>query len=187
MATDTKTALLDHAEMVTRSKGFDGFSYADLAEAIGIRKASIHYHFPSKAALSEALMERYHTGVLSAFGQIDLMHPAAAARLEALIAFYREASNGGKTLCLCVSLIGSRESLNEEVMEKIRRFRRMVIDWIQTVFELAAEDRTISGLSDPESEARAVLALLEGAHLAARMDEKVETYDRAVKLLAARC
>ena len=61
MQADTKTALLDLAERAVRSRGYDGFSYADLARAQGIRKASIHYHFPTKADLSQNLMARYHT------------------------------------------------------------------------------------------------------------------------------
>ena len=61
METDTKTALLNSAERAARSKGFDGFSYADLAKEVGIRKASIHYHFPTKDALTISLMVRYHS------------------------------------------------------------------------------------------------------------------------------
>ncbi|QQP52679.1 Uncharacterized protein FKW44_004905 [Caligus rogercresseyi] len=59
MRIDTKTALLNSAEWLPVSRGFDGFSFADLAAEVGIRKASVHHHFPTKAALSVALMQRY--------------------------------------------------------------------------------------------------------------------------------
>lgn len=78
MNRDTRTALMDLAEHTVRSRGFDGFSYADLAEAIGIRKASIHYHFPTKAKLSEALIERYQTSLQQGLTEIDAAMPALA-------------------------------------------------------------------------------------------------------------
>ncbi|WP_428651497.1 TetR/AcrR family transcriptional regulator [Roseibium sp.] len=187
MTTDTKTALLDSAEHASRARGFDGFSYADLAEAVGIRKASIHYHFPTKAALSAALMDRYHACLERTCAQIDSRHETAAGRLKALIDFYRDALNGGKTLCLCVSFIASRESLTDDVKAKISAFRKMMIDWIRDVYVLGSADKTIAGITDPAQEARATLALLEGAHLAARSDETIEVFDEAVQTLLSRC
>lgn len=59
MAMNTKTNLLNSAERVARTRGFDGFSYADLAADVGTIKASIHHHFASKAALAVTLMNRY--------------------------------------------------------------------------------------------------------------------------------
>lgn len=187
MVTDTKTVLLDQAEYAVRSRGFDGFSYADLAEAVGIRKASIHYHFPTKAALSEALIDRYHTHLVNQCAEMDALCPTAAARLQALIALYRDALNGGKTLCLCISLIGGRESLTGDVMHKLRTFRAMMTGWIETVFALGTKDGSITGITDPRPEARATLALLEGAHLSARAEEDIDVFDEAVALLRQRC
>lgn len=186
MATDTKTALLDVAEHATRARGFDGFSYADLASAVGIRKASIHYHFPTKADLSVALMDRYHKGLESEFRRIEARYTTGNERLQALLRFYRNALNNGKTLCLCIALITSRESLSEEVIQQIRSFRRLIVGWIQAVFELGQCDKTIPGVIDPASEARATLALLEGAHLTARAAEDVTIFDDATAFLKSR-
>lgn len=186
MPTDTKNALMDFAERAVRARGFDGFSYADLAKAIGIRKASIHYHFPTKANLSEDLMTRYHKMVEQTCARIDTKYDTAAARLSALIDFYRSALNDGQTLCLCVALIGSRESLSEAVNAKITAFRGMVVAWLARTFDLGRDDQSIAGVLDPQHEARAALALLEGAHLAARADEDVGIFDEATELLNAR-
>lgn len=187
MKTDTKTALLDFAEQAARARGFDGFSYADLADAIGIRKASIHYHFPTKASLSAALMDRYHANLQSASAEIDARHEKAADRLKALIDVYRTALNGGKTLCLCVSFVASRESLSDEVRKKISAFRTMIVKWLEKIYVLSIEDQTITGVANPTQEARATMALLEGAHLAARSDENIEVFDQAVEALIERC
>ncbi len=187
MTSDTKTALLDVAEHAARARGFDGFSYADLAEAVGIRKASIHYHFPTKANLSAALMDRYHKVLEGECQKIEAKYATGSERLRALIQLYRDALNNGKTLCLCVSLISSRESLSDEVVEKIRAFRAMMVNRIEVIFKLGQKDKTISGMTNPESEARAALALLEGAHLTARAEEDIKTFDEAVDVLKSRC
>ena len=187
MATDTKTALLDFAEQAARARGFDGFSYADLAEAVGIRKASIHYHFPTKALLSATLMDRYHKTLAERCDAISAQNDTAAARLLALVDLYRGALDGGKKLCLCVALTSSRESLSAEVIAKINRFRAMMIGWITDVFDLGRQDGSLRPTLEAEHEARATLALLEGAHLAARAEEDVSIFDGALAALIQRC
>lgn len=186
MAMDTKTALLNVAEQAVRARGFDGFSYADLAEAVGISKASIHYHFPTKAFLSASLMERYHAEIKAQCAKIAAENPTGAGRVLGLVALYRAALGDGKTLCLCVSLTSSRESLSAEVMAKINAFRAMMIDWLTQFYELGKADGTIRAVSQTGQEARATLALLEGAHLAARAEEDIAVFDQAVALLKAR-
>lgn len=186
MPTDTKTALLDSAERAARTRGFDGFSYADLSQDVGIRKASIHHHFPTKAALSVALMERYYNELKAVCDQIDVSHETGGARLAALIGRYKSALDGGKSLCLCVSFSTSRESLPPEVIAQIGRFREMIIAWTQTVFAAGQSDGSIARVTDPAIEAAAALPLLEGAQLAARVNENPALFDSAARILTLR-
>lgn len=186
MLSETKTALLDSAERASRTRGFDGFSYADLSADVGIRKASIHYHFPTKAALSVALMERYYTDLSAVCAQIDAAHTTGGARLLALIDRYRTALDGGKSLCLCVSFSTSRESLPPEVISQISRFRRMMVDWIEAAFIAGKSDGSIRTMVEPEIEAAATLPLLEGAQLSARAEEKPGLFESAMRILVDR-
>ena len=186
MPSDTKNALLDSAERAARSKGFDGFSYADLARDVGIRKASIHHHFPTKADLSIALMQRYYDSFRNVCAEIDARETTGAARLDALIEQYRLAIDGGKTLCLCVSFSTSRASLPEDVIAQISRFRTMMISWIETAFEQGRSDGTIAGVRNPAHEAAATLPLLEGAQLSARAEENPQLFNNAIQLLTSR-
>ncbi|MEM7471717.1 MAG: TetR/AcrR family transcriptional regulator [Pseudomonadota bacterium] len=180
MPKDTRTELLDLAERAVRSRGFDAFSYADLASAIGIRKASIHYHFPTKADLSDALMTRYRARFSTLLADINAEHPTGAARIRALTTLYRTALHDGSTLCLCVSFTSSVESLTPAVRTQIKMFREMMASWIETSVVLGAKDGTVVLNTPAANEARAVLALLEGAHLAARADGDLSRFDDAV-------
>lgn len=185
-AIDTKTALLNSAEDAARRLGFDGFSYADLAEDVGIRKASIHHHFPSKAILSVALMQRYHENFQAVCTKIEANFTTGGAQLAELIRQYRAGSDDGKRLCLCTSFSASRDSLPPDVVHQISLFRIMVIEWMTRAFESGSNDNSISGVMDPELEASATMSLLEGAQLAARAEVNPALFDNAIKLLTLR-
>src|SRR6188768_3676076 len=79
-AADTAQRILDVAERLVQTRGFNGFSYADIAEALDVTKASLHYHFPSKADLGRRLIERYEKTFLAALKGIA----AAGARRDQL-------------------------------------------------------------------------------------------------------
>ena len=187
MKRDTRTTLLDIAEYNARSRGFDGFSYADLAVAVGIRKASIHYHFPTKVDLSEQLIIRYHTSLKERLAEIETDDLSAGERLKALIRLYREALNGGQTVCLCVAFSMCRERVSKKVVIRVGEVRTMLLKWIKNNFELGLKDRSISLITAPEEEACATLAMLEGAHLAARTVQDTAPFDAAIQVLLGRC
>ncbi len=183
---DTKEALLDSAENAARRFGFDGFSYADLAQDVGIRKASIHHHFPSKAKLSLALMERYLSSFKDVCADIDASYATGGAKLTALIERYKAGSDNGQQLCLCAAFSASRDSLAPEVVSQIIGFRAMVSDWITEAFEKGRSDGSICGVTNPSLEATSALSLLEGAQLAARAASEPAAFDAAITLLTMR-
>lgn len=180
MKQDTKSALLASAETAARSLGFDGFSYADLAADVGIRKASIHHHFPTKANLSLELMRRYAEEFRRTRAEIDDLHSDGAARLAALIGLYRAAVGEGTSLCLCVSFSISAESLPGDVIVEMVRFRADMIAWIDAVFERGRADGTLVNLPAPAWSGVTVLAVLEGAQLAARAAQDLTRFDAAL-------
>lgn len=185
-ATDTKAALLASAERVARRHGFNGFSYADLAADVGITKASIHHHFPSKAALSTALMQTYHANFLTICRTINRAHSRGADRLAALIAQYRDALEGGQSLCLCVAFSISAEHLSSETLREMARFRSMMIEWLSATFAQGKADGSIGNVASSDAEAAATLALLEGAQLSTRVTHDLGRFDTATQTLLGR-
>src|ERR1700681_275031 len=83
---DTATAILDIAERLVQRRGFNGFSYADIAAEMGITKASLHYHFAGKAELGESLITRYAARFDQALEEIDARRVPAAGKLSAYCA-----------------------------------------------------------------------------------------------------
>src|SRR5437879_7928260 len=85
---DTAAQILDVAERLAQVRGFNGFSYADVAAELGITKAALHYHFASKADLGEALIGRYAARFSEALTAIDAAAPAASAKLRGYAELY---------------------------------------------------------------------------------------------------
>ena len=86
----TRSRILDVAERLVQVRGFNGFSYADVAAELGVTKASLHYHFPGKAELGEALMVRYAERFAEALSAIDVDIAAAPAKLDAYAGLYAD-------------------------------------------------------------------------------------------------
>ncbi len=181
---DTKHHLLTHAEDLARSRGFDAFSFADLAKGADIRKASVHHHFPTKGDLALAVMDRYADRTLAELAQFN--RARAAVRLAAFLDLYRDALEGGRSLCLCVSFAASRASLPDDVKDRVAKFQADITSWLVQAFREAEADGTIAHTADPALEAHHAFALVEGAQLAARAAQSLETYDHATALLRRR-
>ena len=183
---DTKTELLNFAERAVRERGFDGFSYADIAKDVGIRKASIHHHYPAKADLGIALIERYRQQFFDHLSGINDRHKTAGARLNAYVTQYKSALTGGNTLCLCVALAINRDRLADPILLELNQFHEDSVAWLLDVFALGKKDKSIADVTDPTAEAAACLALVEGAQLVARAAKSTKRFDRATAQLKNR-
>jgi AcrR family transcriptional regulator len=97
---DTPERILDIAERLVQTRGFNGFSYADIAEAMQVTKASLHYHFRGKADLGKRLIERYEKNFLAALAGIDAATDDAREKLRRYAAIYGSVMNADR-MCLC--------------------------------------------------------------------------------------
>ena len=183
---NTRISLLQSAEQAVRQRGYHGFSYADLAREIGIRKASIHHHFPTKADLGVALIERYNAAFFDQLKNIKDAEGTAADQLRAYLRLYRDALDNGEQVCLCVSLSAGRDHLSDEILDQLDQFHRDSLHWLEQLFERADADGSISLHAAPEAEASAALALVEGAQLLARASKDMTQFDQSTRALHAR-
>src|SRR6195256_369264 len=92
--------ILDVAERLVQLRGFNGFSYADVAAELGVTKASLHYHFPGKAELGEALIRRYASRFIDALRQIDADTAGVQEKLAAYANLYADVLKEQR-MCLC--------------------------------------------------------------------------------------
>lgn len=184
LVSNTRDNLLDAAEALMRTRGFANVSYGDLAERIGIRKASIHHHFPAKADLGTALVERYIERFDVGMQTIENRFPDTRRRVRAYGEIYLH-SLREKQFCLCGMLATEVDLLPEEVRVNVERFFARQIDWLTRMHlapgpSISAADRTAA-----RDAAETTLAALQGALLIAWTRRDPQILARAIKTIDA--
>lgn len=108
--TGTADRILDLAEHLVQTRGFNGFSYADIARELGVTKASLHYHFPTKADLGLRLIERYSESFARSLASINAGNDSASTKLATYASIYRRVLNDDR-MCLCGMLAADYSTL----------------------------------------------------------------------------
>ncbi|MGI9332283.1 MAG: TetR/AcrR family transcriptional regulator [Gammaproteobacteria bacterium] len=133
--------ILDAAERHMRRGGYDAVSYRDLASDVGIKSASVHHHFPRKAALGEAVVNRYAHRLVDALGAPDDPGAAPKARVEKLCSVYRRALVDEDAVCLCCVLGAEGRDLPAPVAAAVENFYLRLLDWTQIALESGRKGR----------------------------------------------
>lgn len=159
--------ILDVAEQLAQTRGFNGFSYADIAAKLHVTKASLHYHFPSKAELGRALIVRYHTVFGQALAAIDQQTAETLEKLRQYIGLY-DAVMRNDRMCLCGMLAAEYATLPSPMQDELLRFFDANEHWLTAVLEDGRRAGELAFKEPPQERARIVLETLEGAMLVAR-------------------
>jgi TetR/AcrR family transcriptional regulator, transcriptional repressor for nem operon len=165
---ETAERLMDLAEVHIRSAGYGGFSFRDLAAEIGIKSASVHHHFPTKAMMAAAVARRYGDRFFAAVAR-----PPSETAEDAIAAYrsaFKAALDRDGLMCLFGVLGAEAGGLCPEISDEILSFfRRCIEDLTQRI-----------GGTDGEARAFQVIATLEGGMMLARAYQDREAFDQAV-------
>ncbi len=181
---DTATRILDSAESLVQVRGFNGFSYADVAAELAVTKASLHYHFPGKAELGRALIVRYATRFNAALAGIDASGADAPTMLGAYARLYADVLRGQR-MCLCGMLAAEYQTLPEPMREAVLGFFDENEAWVERVLIQGRDEGTLAFAGEPREAARLIVSALEGAMLVARPYGDVERFEAAADRLLA--
>jgi TetR/AcrR family transcriptional repressor of nem operon len=176
---ETRDRLINQAVGIVRKSGYAGFSYADLSNAVGMAKASIHHHFPSKGDLGVAMVESYRQSFARQLAEIRDRETECAKRLALYSDLYRAGLEDGRG-CLCGVLAAEFPDLPRPVQTALQAFFEDNTEWLEAVLEERrnpsdGERRKISA----RQLAQMVLATLQGAMLMARAQNNVAVFDAA--------
>jgi TetR/AcrR family transcriptional repressor of nem operon len=164
---DTASRILDVAERLAQVRGFNGFSYADIAAELGITKAALHYHFASKADLGEALIGRYSARFGEALAVIDADTLAAPAKLRGYAELYLDVLRN-RRMCLCGMLAAEYPTLPDAMQASVVSFFNQNETWLQHVLEQGRSDGSLHFTGSARDTARMIISCLEGAMLVTR-------------------
>jgi TetR/AcrR family transcriptional regulator, transcriptional repressor for nem operon len=181
---DTAARILDSAERLVQVRGFNGFSYADVAAELDMTTAALHYHFPGKGELGRALIERYTERFIAALADIDERITEAPAKLDAYAGLYADVLRGQR-MCLCGMLAAEYQTLPDPMRAAVIAFIDANEAWVEKVLADGRRAGTIAVAGTPADAARLIVSGLEGAMLVARPYGDIARFDTAAAGLLA--
>src|SRR5215472_1675841 len=179
----TASKILDVAERLVQQRGFNGFSYADIAAELHVTKAALHYHFAGKAELGEALIARYgarFAAALDGLDALDAVGSDAPAKLEGYARLYLEVLRNER-MCLCGMLAAEYQTLPERMQTAVIDFFNANEAWLKRVVDQGEREGTLRAGESARDIARAIVAGFEGAMLVARPYADITRFQAAVR------
>lgn len=165
---DRKEQILDIAEELLQTRSFSAFSYQDVSDRIGISKATIHHHFPSKDALILALVIRYRTSLISTLEKITQEHATPWKQLEAYTLLVSQVMQSGHKICLTGSLQSEYEIIANGTRQELANVCSFVHTWISRLLAEGKNQHVMTFPGSPEDQASLIQAALQGALQQAR-------------------
>jgi TetR/AcrR family transcriptional repressor of nem operon len=181
---DTSARILDVAERLMQTRGYNAFSYADIAQSLHVTKASLHYHFPTKAELGKRLIERYERSFLRALVDIDKTSADAGEKLRRYVGLYVGVLRNDR-MCLCGMLAAEYTTLPRPMKAELKRFFDENERWLVAVLDEGRATKALSFAGPARSVAQFLVGSLEGAMMLARSYDDVARFEATTEMLLA--
>lgn len=176
MSENAREAILKAAKTAAQTHGYNGINFRSIGEVVGIKNASIYYHFPSKAELGAAVAERYWQDAAKVLDNIRAANPEPERCLELYPSIFRSSLENGNRLCLVSFMAAEYEDLPDAVKDQVKAFAHINIDWLTQVLTLAGS----ASEEHCKSRARAIYAAVAGAQLVARSRGDIALFDELI-------
>lgn len=160
---DRKEQILDVAGELLQTRSFSSFSYQDLSDRIGISKASIHHHFPSKENLGVALAARVRVGYLEQLEQISRKHPSPWDQFEAYLVKVGEVVQSGNKICPVGCLQAEHNVISKEMQKEVQGICRAVQSWVSRMLTDGRKRGVMVFPGTPDDQATLICAAVQGA------------------------
>jgi len=179
---DTRNKILDVADDLVQRVGLNAMSYKHISDAVGIRKASIHHHFPKKENLIDELLERCSSSYGEKYQKIADGCDQAPVKLRKLAAVFEEGLSNRK-LCLVGSISTSSNTLQEGSCQILRSTIENTVSIYATVFEQGQREGSLKFPGTADEAAFAFFSLLVGAQTTARSYGGVQLFNQATETI----
>ncbi len=175
----TREQILDAAMELVQLRGYNAFSFQDLADQVGIKTASIHYHFPTKGELGRALVRRHRQELAKAFAHLNADEPDTWKRLRRYTGFFRATLENGHRMCLGGMLAIEHQSLPADLVAEVRGFFEDNEKWLTHTLQGGRKAGVLTFARPATEVARTFFAALEGAMLSACAFGDFDRFDSA--------
>jgi AcrR family transcriptional regulator len=170
---DTKDKILDLAVDLLQDRGYNGFSYSHISEQLGIKNAAVHYHFPSKADLGTALIQRFRAQFASWTAHLQSKYPNQFLKhLDGYIAIPRSFMKREKLVCPLGVLESDFNILPDAMRIETRGLSRDMRRWFTGVLEMGRRQGVFNFSGPAEDKAVMITAALQGASFMASAESQ---------------
>jgi len=176
MNSSSRDAILAAAKRTAQAHGYNGLNFRDLADEVGIKAASIYYHFPSKADLGAAVARRYWEDTASGLESMLAETSDPIRCLRRYPEVFRKALATGNRMCLCSFMAAEYDDLPKAVKREVQTFADVNVAWLSRLLSAAA----VVSAGKSEQRARAIFAAVTGAQLMARSRSDISLYDALI-------
>ncbi len=170
----TKQRIITIATMLLKQKGIHGWSYDDIATKIGIKKASIHYYFPTKEDLIQEVLTLYIKELMNRLLLIKQTSASVTQKLKAFMECYRENYVSENELCLCTILAAELQCVSPAIEELLKNFFTQATKFVKDILEEGAISKEFKANSDSDLMACVIINFLQGMLLTGKLLEKEE-------------
>ncbi|HUZ96395.1 MAG TPA: TetR/AcrR family transcriptional regulator [Edaphobacter sp.] len=182
MDNDTAIRIRESAHDLIAERGYFGFSYADIAEVVGIRKASIHHHFPSKVDLVVATLKEYRARLAEAAGGLNNNVADPLQRLRLYVRYWAECvKSNHRPICIAALLSAELPALPEEIQAEVQLHFKYLLSWVKATLKEGAASGSIHLHSSAEVETQSFVAQVHGAMISARALGSTEIFTSITK------
>jgi TetR/AcrR family transcriptional repressor of nem operon len=182
MENNTAVRIRETAHDLIAERGYFGFSYADIADTVGISKASIHHHFPSKVDLVVATLKDHRLKLVEAAGGLDQSVADPLQRMKLYVQFWAECvKSNSRPICIAALLSAELPSLPLEIQTEVQLHFKYLVAWIRTTLRDGSRSGAIHLEQTAEVEAQSFVALVHGAMISARGLSSPEIFTSVTK------
>ena len=159
---------MDLAESFLQERGFNGFSYAHIAEALDVKNAAIHYHFRTKDDLACAVIQRYRDRFQLWIHNSRIKGLSPQEKLDWFFSIYTNTRADNGKVCLAGSLETEFNSLPSSLRAQTEALTRELLTWLQATLHEGREAGVFYFDGAAASKAALILSSLQGALQMAR-------------------
>jgi TetR/AcrR family transcriptional repressor of nem operon len=181
---DTLAKILDVAQELIQTRGYNAFSYADIAASLRITKASLHYHFRSKSDLGHSLIIRYEDRFRSALALVDAAGGSAPDKIRSFVSIFSSVL-ADQRMCLCGMLASEFHTLPQPMQGALDHFFELIETWLSGVLEEGRDQGLLAFDGSALEMAQFLVAALEGAMMLSRAHGNDTRFTTAAKHLLA--
>lgn len=165
----TRQSVIECALALLQEKGYNGWSYEDIAKSVGIKKATIHYYFPKKEDLGKELLVQYSKNTMAFLDIPENQNKDPREQLFVIVDLFASVLDNPNTFCLCGMLAADLPTLAPAITEELADYFKKIEARVQAIFEAGEQAKLWTCAQSAAFEAKSLIAAFQGMLLVSRM------------------